>query len=162
MKEKGVAAPKTMRTEEWRSQPIVGNSSPTNKEPDGNDTDETIHDETMQDETMQDAPAPEPSNRRVRFQNADGRGKQKEKDPNAPPKEKNVKLQNILKEIAETQPSVVLEKMLQATIPNITVGNLLTSAPLTPKLMFKPGKPDVIRKVNVGSATVSVNSVRTI
>lgn len=148
-KEKGVATPKTLRTGEWRSQPIVGNPPPTNEESEGEDTDRTIH-----DETMEDAPAPEYPHKRVRFQNTGGKRKQQGQDPDAPPKEKNVKLQNILKEFTETNPSVVLEKMLRATIPDITVGDILTSGTVASKLMFKPGKPDVMKKVHVGSARI--------
>lgn len=163
IKEKGIAAPKTLRTGEWRSHPIAGNPAPDtagnpvpdaagNTGPDnienaGNDTDET-----MQDTLDMDLDPPP-----VRFRTG---GKAQERAPAAvkEPKVKNEKLQNLFKQMAEENPVIVLEKMLKATIPDITVGDLLTSGIHTHKYMFKPAKPDVIKRVNVRSGGISVQN----
>ena len=72
---------------------------------------------------------------------------------NAAPRRKNIKLADVLKKQGEDNP-VVTEKMLKAVIPDITVGDILSSGMGTHKMMFKPLKQEVMDKLGVGKRLV--------
>ncbi len=73
---------------------------------------------------------------------------------------KNVKLADVLQQMTEQNPTQVVQKMLQAVVSDITVEDILTSGPVTHKLMFKLGKPDIISRIPE-IKKVNINSLQT-
>lgn len=97
----------------------------------------------------------------VRFADADL--KEKEKTTNtstlSASKIKNVWLTDILYHAAKENSTQVIQKMLCVIISDIIIEDILTSELIVHKLMFKPGKSDIIAKIpNIEK--VSVNSIQ--
>ena len=115
----------------------------------------------MSDSTMN---VDQSESRTVRFADSILKSKEKQKtennDESAVSKIKNVKLADVLHRVTEQNSAQIIQKMLHTVISNITVENILTSEPVTHKLMFKSEKLNVIMKISK-SDKINVNSIKT-
>ena len=157
-KEKGLATPKTMRFGTW-GRPLIGNPGPL-PGPSAQPPEDLSADELMGDaesdasessDTIQVGGPVGNTAKRVRF-TAKNKGKEKDRAGDQVKKFKNIRLSDMLKRMAEENPGQVVQKLLRAVVPDITVEDILTSGSVAHKLMFKPANPGVIEKIQVNAA----------
>ncbi len=147
-RERSLSTPKTLQSGEWRSsQVMISESSQPNDSDvlnmtEGDDSDGTMNVNDLTSKT-------------VKF--ADSKGKTKVSDGSAAPKIKNVRLTDVLRQMAEENSTQIVQKMLHAVVSDITVKDLLTSESIAHKMMFKLRKPDIMTKISEPDQ-VNINS----